>query len=943
MSSKSSDGGTPANRSSASTADLERRGALEEAPAGAGGRQDGKAAATAAKHGKAKDTKPADAADGGAELADRAGARGDGSLLDLQKESLKIEDSIMVANRVVQFQRGEAQVAIAEANEAKRLAERELLERENLHDTNKHAALDRVKRKEIKSFLMDVVNLLKDKQMEAKHLREAQEVAVALRLSLQQKRTAFQLLQKNVEDRERIERMQLQEGHDRSSKNLVVWQELELRQLAVDVREGARRINKIRAQQLKEVQQKEAEQLRELQHLKAKFSVGQFDMELEFMESYERQKAEQLVQVQQLDRRHKREKQELKKKIAEMREEMRAGNEVELNKQRAEQLLRTQEYRARQLLDSQKDKAIEREKGFEAETRAREAELTMLMEQADQTNSNTSGASKDSGSESSKTESSAVASSVATEDAGEAQRNEAAQAREDNMKTQDDDDNVRRNDRHNLQADVYLKQAQESLREQKQQQQRERTSAMQEHARLNKNTSDEFENRKAVYRQANETRTMELIKTHNREKGDIMAAHEREFEALKRSIELEKELHSKTLSETQVASQAKSEFLSFVCHELRNPLSGIVAIVDMLLKAKMNDDLKNHIDTIKHESELMCAIVNDVLDFAKIEANMLVLDPVRMELHKTVEDMVAEQQLIAHKTKPDVEILCSIARDVPKFVVTDPIRLRQVLLNLISNAIKFTFHGSIRIVVSVESQKGKDFGIKFEVIDTGVGIGPKDQEHIFSAFSQANPSTTREFGGTGLGLSISKALVERLGGTISVESTKGEGTRFFFTITGTDCRDEIESEKELDAPRTPKAAEIPKGLRVLVVEDSSTLRRLWAKLLKEQGCVVETATNGMDGIERCKKVLDEGHEMYDIVLMDITMPIMSGDEAVKKLREMNWTGVVIALTANAMESDRNYYLDAGMDAVVTKPFQMAQLRSVINEQLGKRKARMGAA
>ena len=242
MSSKSSDSGTPANRSSASTVDLERRSTLEEGSESGG--YDAKDFSSAkptptmsSAHHKAMATVSSTGTGGQRnEKSSSSMMHSRDQLVQLQKESMVIEDSMMVANRVVQFQRGEAQIVIAEAMEAKRLAERELLERENLEDSNKHAAVDRNKRKEIKSFLMDVVNLLKDKQMEAKHLREAQTVATALRLSLQQKRNAFQLLQKNVEDRERIERIQLQEGHDRSSKNLVVWQELELRQQAADVR-----------------------------------------------------------------------------------------------------------------------------------------------------------------------------------------------------------------------------------------------------------------------------------------------------------------------------------------------------------------------------------------------------------------------------------------------------------------------------------------------------------------------------------------------------------------------------------------------------------------------------------------------------------------------------------------------------------------------------------
>ena len=297
-----------------------------------------------------------------------------------------------------------------------------------------------------------------------------------------------------------------------------------------------------------------------------------------------------------------------------------------------------------------------------------------------------------------------------------------------------------------------------------------------------------------------------------------------------------------------------------------------------------------------------------------------------------------EQRLIAKRTKPDVDVLADI-QDVPRHIVSDSVRLRQVLLNLMSNAIKFTFQGSITVRVSISGTNAdrNKVVLLFEVIDTGVGISAEDQEHVFSAFSQANPSTTREFGGTGLGLSISRALIERMGGTIGLESTKGVGTKFYFTITAEVVDASTESvtktssgEGEQGSAEAAKAdSTLPKDITVLVVEDSSTLRRLWAKLLKEQKCIVETASNGADAIEKCSE------KLYDVVLMDITMPIMSGDVAVRKLRESGYPGVVIALTANAMESDKVHYMEVGMNAVVTKPFKMSELCSTINEQLKK--------
>ena len=493
---------------------------------------------------------------------------------------------------------------------------------------------------------------------------------------------------------------------------------------------------------------------------------------------------------------------------------------------------------------------------------------------------------------------------------------------------------------------------------------------------------------------------MSLIKLHNKEKNEMKGAHLRELENLDKSIQVEKQLHAQSISETQVASQAKSEFLSFVCHELRNPLSGIMAIVDMLIgSGKMHGDVADSVTTIKQvrvgptplasltfhsfpslspqpslplslslpwslpvavcaacadkrfpssvlpfhlsfppslplllslpslchplpqESELMCAIVNDVLDYAKIEANMLVLDPVVFDVHKMIKELVKEQMIVAKRSCPDVAMRYDIDKNVPVMIEGDKLRLRQVLLNLISNSIKFTFQGSIVVKVELDTNVNK---VKFSVSDSGIGIPEKDLEYIFSAFSQSKPSITREFGGTGLGLSISKALVECMEGDIGVQSKVGVGTSFWFSVKAMIGRAVSSSSSKATAPTSIA------GLSFLVAEDSATLRKLWSKLLEEQGCAVDTASNGREALDHCAKT------KYDVVLMDITMPVLSGDQAVKQLRKDGWTGVVIALTGNDMDVDKEKFIDAGMDAVLTKPFQMERLRILVIEQIKKK-------
>ena len=441
----------------------------------------------------------------------------------------------------------------------------------------------------------------------------------------------------------------------------------------------------------------------------------------------------------------------------------------------------------------------------------------------------------------------------------------------------------------------------------------------------------DYEEKRSRERKYNETEVLHLMRQHASEKQDIQKAHVRELQLLENSIALESQLHQKSLHKSQVASHAKSEFLSFVCHELRNPLSAIVAVVDMLLSNnQMDTDTQEHIQSVKEESDLMCAIVNDVLDFAKIEARMLVLEPVNFNIHSMVHDLTREQKLSAKRTRPNVELSFEIGEDVPAMVNTDPVRIRQVLLNLVSNAVKFTYQGSITVSLLAGKATGPNtMTLEFSVADTGVGIDKENLKHIFAAFSQARPSITREFGGTGLGLSISKSLVERLGGKVSVKSEKDVGTTFSFTVN-VEIVSEDEAKSEEEDKEEKETLDFPQGINLLIVEDSATLRRLWCKLLIDQGCIVQAASNGQEALDKCAEA------RYDVVLMDITMPVMSGDTAVRKLRELGWKEAVIALTANAMESDKQKYLEAGMDAVLTKPCKMDNLKSVIIEQLTKR-------
>ena len=847
----------------------------------------------------------------------------------LQKESLEIEETIMVAQKRVHFQRTEAQRAEMEAKEAMQLNERENLEREQLEYIQTWEQTERDRRKVLKESLLQATALLKEKTMEIGTLKQAEDKSLDLKVAIDQKRRLFQQAGKHVEESEKRERLELSESHERAARNLLAWQEIDARHGNEEEIELKARRNKLKAQQLKEFQQKEAEQLRELQHLKAKFRLTELDEELAFTERYEMDKAERLFEMDKLDQMQKLEKQKLKKRIRELKENARKANMLETAQTTARLLRVQQEKRAKQMVALQKKHNEEMIRTFEHELSMRAQDFKETLSSENFTMSGTGGSNSTSknSSKAGALSQGSGASGISSEGAASS---DAAEREAPTAGDLDDDHVISSSTNTELKAQLQkqksealeaIKLAEENIKQLVEKLNSERDKLVDEHKSLDERGFIEWEELRAQRRHKNEAEIISLVKLHNKEKSEMKGAHLRELENLDLSLKIEKQLHEQSISESQVASQAKSEFLSFVCHELRNPLSGIMAIVDMLIDGgKIKGDMSESVHTIKQESELMCAIVNDVLDYAKIEANMLVLDPVRFNLKKALMDLIESQKEVAKKSCPDVTMSYEIADNVPSVIEGDPLRLRQILLNLISNSIKFTFQGTIKIKISM----GEGNDLNFSVVDTGIGIAQKDVEYLFSAFSQSKPSITREFGGTGLGLSISKALIECMGGNIGVESTVGVGTNFWFNIKVGNTGAPMKRDD------TPAGTTSISNLSFLIAEDSSTLRKLWSRLLQEQGCTVESVGNGREALDMCKT------KAYDVVLMDITMPVLSGDQAVKQLRKDGWEGVVIALTGNDTEIDQDKFIDSGMDAVLTKPFQMERLRLLVVEELKKK-------
>lgn len=392
-----------------------------------------------------------------------------------------------------------------------------------------------------------------------------------------------------------------------------------------------------------------------------------------------------------------------------------------------------------------------------------------------------------------------------------------------------------------------------------------------------------------------------------------------------KQIELEL---NKAKEKAEKMSQSKGEFLANMSHEIRTPMNGVIGTLQLLEDTELSKEQKEFVEIAHRSADALLAILNDILDLSKIEAGKLSFESLVFDIKQVVNDIVILHSLKAEQQ--GVSLVQHADEKLPNFLMGDPMRIRQVIVNLVSNALKFTKHGEVKISIDVVNKDIDSVDLRVTVADTGIGIPQAAQDTLFDAFTQADGSTTRKYGGTGLGLAIVSQLVDMMGGSLGMESVEGKGSSFWFTANL-----QVTAAVPYAVVATIDGNEDLKlDAKILMVEDNPINQMVAQKMLEKIGLKATIANNGIEALQ----CLDQ--QSFDLVLMDCQMPEMDGFDATREIRKLDIKALdqkhlpVVAMTANVMSGDRERCLEVGMDDYIGKPVQRDQLASVLRKWLG---------